>query len=324
MESVNYDYLIHWPFEMLWHWPFLAIWGLATGLVVFWRWPAGYHLALLTFVAWLLLNLVRHAIKAQWLPHGMLVAIISLFLLLLAIAMILQANNGDVELDGFELWLERYSVFLLALALFTLQTIPYRASFGNSLEIAAGGVESWLPAALLMLAAALVLMFYTWRERLMAGFDLAALVFIGLFAVGFAMLTASGLLDDKSYELATSWVFGAFFLIFAIWLMSFGQRRHMDSHLWIALAAFGVEALYIYLRIFGSLLETSLFFLIGGLLTIALAFILYRMHQRMEIDDDAGAEAKEPPAGRGKGKTAMGRRGAALAGRGGQSGEARR
>lgn len=55
-------------------------------------------------------------------------------------------------------------------------------------------------------------------------------------------------------------------------------RTENRSALWIAYAAFTIEIFALYLQKIGSLLGTSAFFLITGLLVAALAFAAYRLH----------------------------------------------
>ena len=50
--------------------------------------------------------------------------------------------------------------------------------------------------------------------------------------------------------------------------------------LWLAYVAFAVEIFSLYVRMLGTLLNTSLFFLIAALIVSALAWVAYRLHRR--------------------------------------------
>ena len=80
------------------------------------------------------------------------------------------------------------------------------------------------------------------------------------------------------------WVFGAFFLALSLGVAAFGQRRHERYMINLGLAGFAAEILYIYFKLFGTKMQTSLFFLIGGLVLIALAFAMTKLSKFFQID----------------------------------------
>jgi uncharacterized membrane protein len=57
---------------------------------------------------------------------------------------------------------------------------------------------------------------------------------------------------------------------------------HSDNRaaLWLAYAGFAVEVFSLYVKTFGTLLDTSLFFLIAAVMVSALAWVAYRLHRR--------------------------------------------
>jgi uncharacterized membrane protein len=62
--------------------------------------------------------------------------------------------------------------------------------------------------------------------------------------------------------------------------MYWALRSDNGGALWVGYAAFAVEIFAIYVRMLGTLLNTSLFFLIAALIVTALAWAAYRLHQR--------------------------------------------
>jgi len=61
-----------------------------------------------------------------------------------------------------------------------------------------------------------------------------------------------------------------------LWALGADNR----AALWLAYAAFALEIFTLYLRTFGTLLNTSLFFLIAAVIVSLLAWVAYRLHQR--------------------------------------------
>jgi len=61
-----------------------------------------------------------------------------------------------------------------------------------------------------------------------------------------------------------------------LWALTSDNR----GALWLAYAGFAIEVFTLYVRTFGTLLNTSLFFLIAALLVSGLAWVAYRLHQR--------------------------------------------
>ncbi len=67
-------------------------------------------------------------------------------------------------------------------------------------------------------------------------------------------------------------------LALVIAVISMAMRTDNRAALWVGYAAFAAEILALYFRTLGTLLNTSLFFFVAGLLVIALSTIAYRLH----------------------------------------------
>jgi uncharacterized membrane protein len=61
-----------------------------------------------------------------------------------------------------------------------------------------------------------------------------------------------------------------------------GLRSGNRGALWLGYVGFSIEILAIYGKTVGTLLNTSLFFLIAGLIVSGLAWVAYRLHQHGE------------------------------------------
>ena len=94
------------------------------------------------------------------------------------------------------------------------------------------------------------------------------IAFAGALALQFGV-------DRKGdYVMAT----GALALMAIVAMLAWAWRTENRAALWIAYAAFTIEIFALYLKKIGTLLGTSAFFLITGLLVAALAFAAYRLH----------------------------------------------
>src|SRR5690606_11887661 len=74
---------------------------------------------------------------------------------------------------------------------------------------------------------------------------------------------------------------GATFIGLSVWAINYGQRRHHRVAINLGIAAFGMEVLYIYFQTVGSLLNTALFFLAGGIVLVLMAVMLERVRRRL-------------------------------------------
>ena len=70
--------------------------------------------------------------------------------------------------------------------------------------------------------------------------------------------------------------------------MMLALKRDNRGALWLAYGAVALEIFMLYVRTFGSFLNTSLFFLVAALLVTALAWLAWRLHQ---VKTAAGAGA---------------------------------
>jgi uncharacterized membrane protein len=71
--------------------------------------------------------------------------------------------------------------------------------------------------------------------------------------------------------------------------MFWALRTDNRGALWVGYAAFAVEIFAIYVRMLGTLLNTSLFFLIAALIVSGLAWAAYRLHRRQLAATGAAA-----------------------------------
>lgn len=105
-------------------------------------------------------------------------------------------------------------------------------------------------------------------------------------AIALPLIALCGLALALIPALAPGWadaldvLAGAAVFAIAIALVTEGARAGRGFTGGLGLALFIAQALHVYTALFGSLLDTALFFLVGGLLLIALSVIAMRLQQR--------------------------------------------
>jgi uncharacterized membrane protein len=69
-------------------------------------------------------------------------------------------------------------------------------------------------------------------------------------------------------------------LVLLLATVYWGWRTQQRTVLWLGYAGFSIEILALYFRTIGTLLGTSLFFLVAGVIVSALAWLAYRLHSQ--------------------------------------------
>lgn len=151
-----------------------------------------------------------------------------------------------------------------------------------------------IPAAAILFAVAVVLTAGAIVRRGLMPVDGLAVIAIGAGAMLFAIY----LPDAELWQRVAG---GAIVIVAAIWAVSLGQSGVHPVGKALGLTAFGLEIIYLYVRTFGTLLDTALAFLGGGLLFVILAFVLYRTDRMLAARNAAAppvatpAPTPEPP-----------------------------
>jgi uncharacterized membrane protein len=157
-------------------------------------------------------------------------------------------------------------------------------SLGYTLEIA----EPHLIVAAIGLAAAVAAIA---ALRLHGGFDEIAAPSLGyalgvLFAALFALqffekTTTAQLIVYAAVTLAV--------LLAAIW---YGLSYDHRGALWLGYIGFSVEVLALYWKTVGTILDTSLFFLVAGLIVAALAFLAWRLAHHFDAPNASAQRSR--------------------------------
>lgn len=240
------------------HWAFFLPWAAALALTLRLSWLAGFHLALIAFYAWAVLNAeaLAHAIGCEPVELAALYIVQAVALWLLAIAISARSMRFAQAAGG-------YGVFVAFALLWVLQAAPTESEAGALwLALMAGG---------LFIAAALVLT--NMKAGLLQARDAAGMGVLAASAALYPVFAAS--------PATLPYVYAALFLALAAWLVAHGMNMKNRFALNLGFAAFGIEALYLYFETLGSLLGTAAFFALGGVLLIAGSLFLARLRRRI-------------------------------------------
>lgn len=259
------------------HWESLALIVVVSAISV--RYGERYTrlLAVLTLAFWLAVNLIVVAMRLDWSPFEMLAVATALALLFWAIGSVLaslHSRRSVAELGHAMLW-PGIAVVLVSVAL--LQVAPdgnLGAGADQLIFLYSGG----LMAAVVVLAVV---------ARLRGGIsvvDGVGAVAVGLAAIAFVYFAP----DDR---LAARLVGGAIVLGASLWAIILGQTGPQRVGKTTGLAAFGMEVIYLYVVTLGTLMDTALALLVGGVLFIALAYGLFRIDRRLARRSGTAAEA---------------------------------
>src|SRR5690606_10639721 len=147
-----------------------------------------------------------------------------------------------------------------------LQVAPMMADWGG------GGGWVWLAAGFTAVAAAVAA--FAWFRGRLSLIDVLAVAAFGGLAIAFALVEAADTLPSRLAG-------GIGFIAAAVWAINLGQTAHVRGAKGLGLTAFGLEVVYLYGVTLGTLIDTALAFLAGGVLFVVLAWALYRIDRRL-------------------------------------------
>lgn len=98
----------------------------------------------------------------------------------------------------------------------------------------------------------------------------APTAFAGLLALQFV----------KNPDLETFIILAGVSLTLLIGLIAWGLNSHNRAALWLGYIGFSIEILSVYAKTAGTLLNTSLLFLVAAIIVAGLAFMAWRLHER--------------------------------------------
>jgi uncharacterized membrane protein len=243
------------------HFWYLAIWAVCAGLAWFLRSRVSAHILALCLQVWILFTVFNN-LDEHTLP---ILAAACLAISFVAISFLLWSNDNKSLFRGFEL----SGVFHLSLFAIVQMVLWYGSQFDRSWYKGDVPLEIYTttPAGIILLAALLLSVVF-WR--------------IGNGKSKFDHVACSGLILLTGVALFLSavdfpFVLEVFSLVLTVWMIRMGTRQESPSITRLGYAGFIGAMLLIYAEAAGGLLNTSLFYIIAGILLVAGALLAPRI-----------------------------------------------
>ena len=220
-------------------------------------------LSVLAFIFWAVLAIGSAANQHGWSFAGTIAVGISVALLLFAAGAVLASlgNERLAALGRDMLW---PALVAILVGLGMEQAIDHPSVGERTLTI----------FALVLVGAAFGLAAWAAARRSLTPLDAVAIGALGILAIGFALFMPG----DAFWARIAG---GVIVLVAALWAVTLGQSGVAGSGKTTGLFALGAEVVYLYAVTFGSLMNTAVAFLLGGVLFIALAWGLYRLDRHL-------------------------------------------
>ncbi len=262
-------------FDVVGHWKFLWLWTPAAIVVFFFRWTSAINAAGVALFFWIALTVFCLADNHNW-PAPALAAILALISVAFFMAAVRSEQYSEQAGKIPSFGLSSQFLLLFTGLVFLLQVAIVDDAHGDTrLALITGGLDDnpWIALVVgAALAAATAVVFLISRGGIGRIDALVLLAAITAIAVS-PLVTA--------LKLTFIVAFAVGIIALAIWLINLGQRRHHNTAINIGFLLFAAETLYIYFETLGTLLDTALFFLVGGAGLVALAFGLERVRRKL-------------------------------------------
>lgn len=269
------------------HWPFLITLALVATVAGAWVWSAGIHLTVLALIGWIAVTVIGVAIDQDWSAVAATCVALASALLLFALGRFLAAHTNWPKTAAFGPVLGVYGLFGFLALLIVVQF----AVFDVGLQDFSADRTPLVISGLMIAGSAVLLVFPRFDIRTIL-LETAVPLAIAAIAVG---LAAAGSRESAfAGSIGMQVLLGGLALFGGVWAVAWGNRIHSRAAATFGLIAFAAEVLYLYFVTFGTLLDTALFFLIGGVLMVALAAVLVRLQRRLAPLEAETAEAGDP------------------------------
>lgn len=243
------------------HWVFWIPWAAAFALALRLSWLPGFHLALLAGFLWQAIWAVSIAELFLMDPAWLL-----LFYVFEALAIWLAALLFSGRGPRFASAAEAYAIFL-AFALFWIWQVSPDRGIGEAAAL-------FWPFLIAILAVVAVFAGLVVSRGILALRDMFAIAAIAVASLAYPAL-------DSAAPALVPWVYAALFLTLSAWLVSYGTAHDYRFAVNFGFVAFGAEVLWLYFETMGGLLNTAIFFALGGVLLIVGAIVMERMRRRL-------------------------------------------
>jgi|FEC22Drversion2_1045045.scaffolds.fasta_scaffold00008_141 uncharacterized membrane protein len=257
------------------HWPFIIALAAVTATATWWRWGAGLHLSALAFIGWTGTTIVALAWSRDWSAAATVLLMFAIGIATFGAGRFAAVSGGPIKPAGRAIAL--YGLAGMMGTLVVLQLLMFGIGSGSS------SGDAWPLWGALGFSVAGATLLSTSRAS-GSLLDASVLIAAGAGTAGLLHLSQTVNQDSAGPPLIQMGI-GVLALVVAVWAISFGNRSASRTAANLGLVAFAIEVLYIYWVTFGTLLDTALFFLVGGVLLIGLAAVLVRLQRRLKPAD---------------------------------------
>lgn len=253
--------------ELVPHWPGLALIVIAVAIATWLNRGFLRICAVLALLFWAGITNFQLSDKLDWTSAGVLAigAATGLLFWSLGQALDTQKDGRLAKLGRNMIW-PGLVVMLLSVAV--LQTTMHWSS------VIGGTEREWMTVAGAGVIISVVLAFLAFTAKGVTIIDVIAVAVIGAATVAYAIWQPG---DTFEGRLAG----GLIVVVAALWAVSRGQTGRDGIGKTTGLVFFGIEVLYLYSVTLGTILDTAVAFLVGGVLFIVLAYILFRIDRRL-------------------------------------------
>ncbi|MGF7160631.1 putative membrane protein [Rhodoligotrophos appendicifer] len=247
------------------HWPSLAVLVAAGALSVWLNTPMTRKAFIVALLFWLAMTLIAMAEALDWSAAGALSLGAALALCIWSLASLLTAGRLGGRLGDLGEDLVLPVMIALFLAVFFIQFAA---------EVHDGARLGWQYYAAAAVALGALLSFSASYRGAFNGAHAGLAVAVTASAVAFCWWLADA---HRVVDLWPSLAIGVVVLATALWMVGIADSRAGRFAHTAGLVGFGVEVLYLYVVTLGTLIDTALAFLVGGILLIGLSVLLLKM-----------------------------------------------
>jgi uncharacterized membrane protein len=249
------------------HWPGLALIVIAVAIAAWLDRGFLRFCAVLALLFWAGVTNFALADRLDWTPSGFLAIGAATGLLVWSLGQALDTlRDGRLAALGRTMIWPGLVVLLLSVAV--LQTTMHWSDFIG------GSEREWMAVASAGVLIAVVLAALAYTAKGVTIIDAIAVAVIGAAAIIFALWQPG---DTFEGRLAG----GLIVVVAALWAVNRGQTGRDGIGKTTGLVFFGIEVLYLYSVTLGTILDTAVAFLVGGVLFIVLAYVLFRIDRRL-------------------------------------------
>lgn len=261
-------------FKIVPYWEGLALILVAGAVAVWFASAAARIAAVLALFFWIGITVIGVADALDWPFGGAAALLLATALAFWALGSALAAWAPDPRLEEFGAVLLWPSLLLVMVFAGLLQAKGFFSHYGPD--------QTWLWLAIIAAVIALLLTLLAVLKGGATPVDLAAVLVLAVGAIAIGRWELGG-------EIAMRFAGGLLVVVAALWAVSIGQSPETHRAKSLGLTVFGLEVLYLYTVTLGTILDTALAFLLGGVLFIGLSFLLFRIDRRLAARQAKGA-----------------------------------